>query len=428
MHIARVAAARKNTRAHATPIAALLILLASPAGAQPDSAASESAGAQPAATVESLHEQVQILQTDMDNLKRFKFSGYVQARWERLENQSDTVRVTGSPATFTPANSERFFIRRGRLKLTYDAHPLSQAVVYLDGASSGASINVRLLEAYVAILDPWTPDHRHQLWLGQMNVPFGYELERSSSVRELPERSRAENVLFNGERDRGVKLVLPWTPRFETVVGLMNGGGISDAQFPTTDPTHGKDLVARARYSTGTVDVAASWYGGRALIPLTGPDVQTDRTRFGADAQLYYALPVVGGGSLKGEMYRGVNPNADSLRVLIVPPSSANPVTLLAPGADPAHLATDFLGWYVMAVQNLGEKLQFAARWERWDPNEDRSADQFERASFGLNWFYDSYTRITLAYDMPRTQVAATGGGFRDPSDNLLTVQLQHRF
>jgi hypothetical protein len=305
---------------------------------------------------------------------------------------------------------------------------LSQAVVYLDGASSGANINVRLLEAYVALLDPWTPDHRHQLWIGQMNVPFGYEIERSSAVRELPERSRAENVLFNGERDRGLKLVLPWTPRFETVVGLLNGGGISDAQFPTTDPTHGKDLVARARYSAGTLDVAASWHRGRALIPVTGPDVQTDRTRFGADAQLYYALPAMGGGSLKGEMYRGVNPNADSMRVLIAPPTAANPVTLLAPGADPSHLATDFLGWYVMAVQNLGEKLQFAARWERWDPNRARANDQFERASLGLHWFYDGYTRVTLAYDVPRTRVAATGGGFRDPSDNLLTVQFQHRY
>ena len=46
------------------------------------------------------------------------------------------------------------------------------------------------------LLDPWTPDHRNPLWFGQFNIPFGYEIERSSSVRELLERSRAENVLF----------------------------------------------------------------------------------------------------------------------------------------------------------------------------------------------------------------------------------------
>jgi hypothetical protein len=264
--------------------------------------------------------------------------------------------------------------------------------------------------------------------MGQMNVPFGYEIERSSSVRELPERSRAENVLFPGERDRGVKVVMAWNPKFETLVGLFNGGGINDPNFPTTDPSHGKDLVARARMSLGTFDAAVSWYGGKATIPLTGPDVVTDRTRFGADAQLYYALPMAGGGSLKGEVYRGTNPNADSLKALVTTPSTANPVTLLVSGADPAHLATDCLGWYVMLVQNLGEKLQAAARWERFDPNDDRANDQFERASVGLNYFYDGYTRITVAYDLPRTRVAATGGGFRDPSDNLLTLQLQHKF
>jgi hypothetical protein len=104
---------------------------------------------------------------------------------------------------------------------------LSQAVVYFDGnTASGTTRNITLLEAYLTLLDPWTPDHRHGLTIGQMNVPFGYEIERSSSVRELPERSRAENVLFAGERDRGVKLVSQWTPWLETVVAVLNGGGV----------------------------------------------------------------------------------------------------------------------------------------------------------------------------------------------------------
>src|SRR6185503_19109887 len=145
--------------------------------------------------------------------------------------------VTGSGPTIAPSNNERFYIRRGRLKLTYDSSPLSQAVVYFDGASSGSSINVRLLEAYVTLLDPWTVLHSHAVTVGQMNVPFGYELERSSSVRELPERSRAENVLFPGERDRGAKLVSQWSSQLETVLGVYNGPGISSADYPTADPT-----------------------------------------------------------------------------------------------------------------------------------------------------------------------------------------------
>ena len=281
--------------------------------------------------LEGMTEQLQTLQADTDKLRKFKFSGYVQARWETAENKNDSVRVTGTPPVVTPANTERFFIRRGRLKMTYDSSPLSQAVVYFDG---GADRTIRLLEAYVTLLDPWTPLHSHGLTVGQMNVPFGYELERSSSARELPERSRAESVLFPGERDRGVKLVSQWTSQLETVVGVLNGAGISSADYPTSDPTPDKDLLARVRFAQGVVDAAVSWYSGHAVTGLTGPDVETDKLRYGADVQGYYELPLLGGGSLRAEAYAGTELNPDSLKALTTVPSGGG--RLLRAGADPA--------------------------------------------------------------------------------------------
>ena len=371
---------------------------------------------------EGMNEQIQILQTDVDKLKKFKFSGYLQARWETGETQSDTVRVTGTPLVHTPANNERFYIRRARLKLTYDASPLSQAVVYIDG---GTDRFVRLLEAYVLLMDPWTPEHSHSLTVGQFNVPFGYELERSSKDRELPERSRAENVLFPGERDRGAKIVSAWTPKIETVAAILNGGGINNVDYPNTDPTRSKDFVGRVRGSLGFMDAAVSGYWGKNTIGLTGPDVQTDKTRLGADAQFFYESPQLGGGTLRGEVYVGKDVNADSLSAIVV---SAPPVRLIRPGRDPNHLATDFLGWYAMWVQNLGESFQAAARYEKYDPNTDLENDQFERISVGLNWFYGGLARVTVAYDAVTTEVPQTGGGTRDPKDNLWTVQFQHKF
>jgi len=376
--------------------------------------------------LEGMTEQVQTLVADVDKLKKIKLSGYVQARWETAENKRDTVAATGSGPTFTPANSERFYIRRGRLKLTYDSSPLSQAVVYFDGASSGSSINARLLEAYVTLLDPWTVLHRHALTIGQMNVPFGYEVERSSSARELPERSRAENVLFPGERDRGVKVVSQWTSQLETTVGVFNGAGISSADYPTGDPSRGKDFLARVRYAQGMIDGAVSWYGGHATTALTGPDVETDKTRLGVDVQGYYELPSLGGGSLRGEFFGGTDVNPDSVKRLTTVPTSGG--RRLAANADPAHLATDFRGGYLMWVQNVGERFQAAARYDLFDPNTDIEHDQYERVSLGANFFYDGFTRITLSYDIPITEVAATGGRFTDPHDNLWTVQVQHKF
>ncbi len=375
--------------------------------------------------LEGLNEQLQAIQADTDKLKKVKFSGYVQARTEFNEASNDSVKVSGSPATLTTPNATRFFIRRARLKMTYDSSPLSQAVVYFDG---GTDRTIRLLEAYVTLQDPWTPGHNHQLTLGQFNVPFGWEIERSSSVRELPERSRAENVLFSGERDRGAKLESQWTPRLKTSIAVLNGGGINSTDFPNTDPTRGKDVTGRVRWSQGIWDAAVSGYWGRQVTALTGPDVLTDKTRVGFDAQGYWSLSSLGGGSLRGEYYAGHEANADSNRVLVVAPASANPNRLLRAGANPNHLATDMLGWYVMLVQNMGDRLQAVARYDVYDPNVDVDHDQFTRVGLGINAFYDGFTRFTVAYDAITTDVSAGAGRFTDPHDNLWTIQLQHKF
>lgn len=422
---------RRPAPALACALAALWLASPAPARSSGSAPGAEESSAPTLAEIQGrldgMNEQVQTLQGDVDKLRKVKFSGYVQARWETAENKSDSVQVTGSGPTITPANSERFSIRRGRMKLTYDSGPLSQAVLYFDGATSGSNVNFRLLEATVTLFDPWTLLHKHALTIGQMNVPFGWEIERSSSVRELPERSRAENVLFPGERDRGVKLVSAWTPQLETVVGIYNGLGISNSDFPTADPTRAKDLVARARWSQGRVDGAVSYYTGRWLTPLTGTDVVTDKTRLGLDAQTFWELPAVGGGSLRAEYYGGREVNPDSVKALTVTPASPASGRLLRPGASPAHFATDMQGWYVMWVQNVGERLQLAARWDTYDPDTGLDHDQYERTSLGINWFHDGYTRVTVAYDIPKTE-KRVAGRWTDPHDNLWTLQVQHKY
>ena len=74
----------------------------------PDTASADEAAAAP--ELEGMTEQVQTLQSDVDRLKKFKLSGYIQARWERFETDADTVRVTGPPLTLTPANQSRLLI------------------------------------------------------------------------------------------------------------------------------------------------------------------------------------------------------------------------------------------------------------------------------------------------------------------------------
>jgi phosphate-selective porin len=373
------------------------------------------------AQLEAMNEQLQTIQADVLALKKFKFSGYVQARYEITEDSADSVRVEAN-GTITPANKERFYIRRARLKLTYEASPIAQGVIYFDG---GADRIARLLEAYVVLMDPWTVEHVHSLTMGQMNVPFGYELERSSSARELPERSRAENTLFPGERDRGLKIVSMWTPQVETVLGVYNGGGVNHPFFSATDPSRAKDLVGRVRVMQGMIDGAVSASVGTENVPLAGPDKELDKTRYGADAQLYFAVPGLGGASLMAEGYIGQNLNSDSLAALTTRVSGA-PIQPVA-GANLDHLSTDFVGGYLMFVQNFGDRAQVAVRWDMYDPNTDLDHDQFTRWNAGFNWFWDGHTRLTVSYEAPETD-RARAGSYYDPKDNFWTFQAQLRF
>lgn len=375
--------------------------------------------------LEGMEEQFQALQGEVDRLRKVKFSGYLQARYEVSEADNDSVRVAGSPAVLTPANLERFFLRRARFKLTYDHAPWSQLVLTVD---AGADRQVRMLDGYMALTEPRTPEPRHQLWIGQFNVPFGYEIERSSSFRELPERSRMENVLFPGERDRGIKVSNLWTPRLETVVAVLNGGGIGSAEYPTTDPSRAKEWLGRVRALYGFLDVGVSGSAGKGTLALTGPDAVLPRTRVGADAQLYFELPRLGGGTVRGEYWGGHQQNPDSVSALTTRPSSANPVVLPVAGANLNHIATDFAGFYVMAVQNLGGAFQLAARYDRYDPNVDVARDQYARWSVAAHAFYQGLTRFTLAYEIPRTERPDGVGGWTDPKDNLWTLQFQHTF
>jgi len=375
--------------------------------------------------VGGLTETVTTLQTDLDKLKRIKISGYLQERWEGSESDRDSVKAAGSPASYTTYDARRFYLRRARFKITYDASPWGTMVLSVDG---GTDRPFRMLDAYGALYDPWTIEHHHQLWFGQFNVPFGNEIERSSSVREMPERSKAENILFPGERDRGIKLQDQFGTHFETALAVINGGGINSGDFPTTDPSAAKDVLGRARVLFGFLDAGISAYGGKQTTPLTGPDVETDRTRLGGEIQWCYEMPKLGGGSLKAEAYKGHNVNSDSLSALVAAPTSANPVRLLKPGADPAHLATDFEGGYVTWVQNVTERLQVAARYDWWDPNVDVDHDQYHRVGFALNTFYKGQVRVTLAYEIPTTERALASGGYEDPKDNLMTAQFQFQF
>ncbi len=381
----------------------------------------QASGASLEARFDSLSAAVRALQAAKPAVHPLRITGFAQARWETAENSADTIRVAGGEVS--TANRNRFAIRRARLKATYDDGSFGRGVVYVN---AGDSREVELIEAYVALYDPWTPDHRHTLIAGQQNVPFGFDLEHSSSQLELLERSQAERALFPGERDRGLVLESRWTPRLSTVLGVMNGTTLAeDPRFVAADPNGNKAVIGRVRVTVGPWAAAVSGYAARAATPLSGPDVVSDKTRVGADTQLHYTIRGLGAGELRGEAFFGHQVNPDSVKALTT--SSAGAV-LAAPGANPAHFATDFAGGYATWIQSFAARYTFAARYDVWDPNTGADHDRFTRVSVALHGQYGRHVRASVLYEIPDTEKATPAGAFKDPHDNRWTVQLQHKF
>jgi hypothetical protein len=366
---------------------------------------------------EGVKERLSVAESDILNLKKFKVSGYVQARYE-YHDDAITVPVKGTAGESQSKLLNRFFVRRGRLKVTYQANPNSLGVVYFDGSQSGVSLK----EAYVMLTEPHT---ELNFTLGQFNWLFGYEVSFSSSKREFPERARWSRILFPGERDRGLKVertfMLDQQYPLSLQAGIYNGNGTEDRLFGVLDPNKDKDFVARAACSFGMVDLGLSGYWGKqfnpsdSVIPKQYPS-ETDKTRLGADGQFFYELPRLGGGVLKVEGVVGEEPK--------------NPTK----GFLTADTTRDVMGFDVVWAQNLREKFQFISRLDYFDPDRDVDDDQTTTYGVGLVYFWDGNSKVKLVYEIPkagknsRTGVVTVDGDKEDEKDNILTLEWVYVF
>ncbi|MCX6273494.1 MAG: porin, partial [Bacteroidetes bacterium] len=270
--------------------------------------------------ISGLEERMLTPESDLAKLNKIKFSGYIQAQWENYSNK----------LTY-PDNS--FFLRRVRLKTTYQPADGVAFVLQPDFAPSGFSLK----DAYAQLNDPWLK--QFSLTIGQFNRP-SYEVEYSSSQREVPERSGIIRALYPGERALGAKI--EYTPKafpLKVQLAIFNGndGGIAYPSFTSgltypgssnpnpvnKDFDNFKDFMARATYSVklgnfGGLDFGAHAYLGKvkaAVDTVINSKYQSEkivkvgdalnRTWFGVEFQLF--MDILGGASLKGEYITGTN-------------------------------------------------------------------------------------------------------------------------
>jgi hypothetical protein len=374
--------------------------------------------------INALDERVLVNEADLGKLNKIKISGYVQAQWELYGK--DLVKAND------PNNT--FYIRRARIKFTYEALDGVKFVIQPDFSTG----NLSLKDAYAVVNIPKLKDF--SLWAGQFNRP-DYEVEYSSSQREVLERSRVIRAIYPGEREIGVKLEYIGSKiplKFQLMA--MNGN-FTGSQAKDYDSK--KDLMGRLVYSIKIpgagigIDLGANgYYGGNRIkyntfvsksdgtldsTSLKAGDY-LDKKWIGGEIQIF--ADILGGLAIKGEYIAGVNSASSAT-------NQDSKAKLADMRKDPTKLR-NFSGYYIYLIKNIGSRNQFVAKYDYYDPNIKLSGDAAKNELFyktlTLAWQYylNDNIRLSLNYEIPWNETNATNA--KDLKDNTLGVRIQAKF
>lgn len=412
--------------------------------------------------ISGLNERLATDEADLGKLTKIKVSGYIQAQYQNFEDQ-----------TLLPTSQNYFSLRRARVKFTYEALDGVKFVLQPDFAPGALSLK----DAYVTVNDHWKKGIT--LWMGKFNRP-NYEVEYSSSQRELPERSLVIRTLYPGERAIGAKF--EYNPvntpihlqlaffNGEEGLSLKNAAGTELNSNENKDVDNFKDVMARVTYNFklgnfGGLDLGAHGYFGamKSMADSTfHSDYKTVTTeKFGnpvsrqwLGGEFQFFADVLGGLSVKGEYLAGKNATVGFKK---------SGSTLGA-----ANYQNNFAGYYIYLIKNLGKKNQFAFRYDYYDPNTDitgkdvtvagyaaagtyakKTSGKSDLATstfgFALHHYWDENIRITLAYDIVQNEKVGTVGKVVDNyttahgvaatrdwssvvNQNVLTLRIQAKF
>lgn len=286
---------------------------------------------------------------------KIKVRGYTQFRLNQPTTNPDLVNYQADKSI---GGESGFSIRRARLVLSGDIHPLVAMYLQADfaGATSDTMNVVQMRDWYFDIQEP---KKEFRIRIGQSKVPYGFENMQSSSNRLNLDRSDAINSAVPNERDLGAFLY--WAPakireRFTHLVksglkgsgdygvaalGVYNGQGTNKAELNSN-----KHVVARVTYpflfGEQFVEVGGGGYIGQYVPTIqdgvTGDDEYLDAR--GHVAVVIYPQPF----GLTAEFNVGVGPELQDFTV--------NP-----DGSTPPYSGTvesEFLhGGYVLASYKL---------------------------------------------------------------------------
>lgn len=316
------------------------------------------------------------LAKDVQTLKKTKPSAYVQFQYR------DTNQEGGS--------TDAFSLRRVRVGATHVVDPKASFKWSFDLATGTNQTSGQLRDAILTY--DVEPNRRErpgfQILAGQQPLPLGYELARSSSEREFPERALYNQRMFGGERSRGVQLRYGIGKDTWAHLGGWNALGVNDPEQSSLGPGPGNRLGVSAgvRYSGRNMEAGISHFSAERSSFATGSGSATvthpttDRKFTYLDANVRNVL--VPGLSLRGEAMFGED------RV---------PVTG-TPGTPRA--GADMSGYQLQLGYDINRRNQINVRYEQFDPNVDISGNAV--VGYGVAYVHQLSpgTKLTAAHEV----------------------------
>lgn len=403
----------------------------------------------PLTATDSLALQIQKMQKDLDALKKFKISGYIQTQYQHIQTPGAESVVGGN---FASESDSRFSVRRARLKTEYK-NGRGEYVLQIDATERG----VALRDAYAAFKSPWTSNFT--LTAGIFKRPFSYEILESSSRRESPERARVAQMLFPAERELGAKLT--WQPSkasswnfLKAEAGLFNATGGNASEFDGfkdfignigINRTTSNGMVSYAArvsghiggfrqpnkyvWETGTLDNGSKGFVVHSTETNTGKRAAQNLISFDTQISVKNSL---GTTTFKGEYIAGQQPGAfGSTRTPAASPISDTYIRQIE-------------GGYAMLLHRIsGTNHTLLLKYDWFDPNTKVSSDDLGKSNsrlsktevaytnlaLGWMWDVDSNIRLTVYYDMPKNETSQNLTGYsKDLKDNILTLRMQYKF
>jgi hypothetical protein len=349
--------------------------------------------------IEGQNENLPIMQQDLATLKSHKEGNYVQFQYQ------DTNRKGGA--------FDAFRLRRVRVGFTETIAPNASMKVSFDLATGTSQTSAQLKDAFLTYdIRPSDVAFGTSAIAGQQNIPLGYEIERSSSDREFPERAQYNQIMFNGERGRGVQLRHGLGKNALVYAGVFNALSVNDPEQANLAPGPGNRLAGTGgvRFFGPKYELGVSgWFGKRTEYTSGTPAVTSPEV----DRRFIY---------LDGTYVGLLSPNL-FLRAEAM--FGKDRVPNATARAD--RFADDMFGYHVLLGYNLNSRNVLSFRYEEFNPTRDRDGDLIRGYGLSFNHYLSPSARLTLAHEWFQDDARA-GAPNNQRKYHMTTLRLQYKF